>query len=39
MKEQTLTALIDTLRQTRTLSDAELSRLYHERTPETDAYL
>lgn len=39
MKEQTLTALIDTLRQTRTLSDAELSRLYHEGTPETDAYL
>ena len=39
MKEQTLTALIDTLRQTGTLSDAELSRLYHERTPETDAYL
>ena len=39
MKEQTLTALIDTLRQTRTLSDEALTRLYHERTPETDAYL
>ena len=39
MKEQTLTALIDTLRQTRTLSDDDLARLYHERTPETDAYL
>lgn len=39
MKEQTLTALIDTLRQTRTLSDDDLARLYHEGTPETDAYL
>ena len=39
MKEQTLTALIDTLRQTRTLSDDDLARLYHERTPESDAYL
>ena len=34
-----LRELIDTLRRTRTLTDAELSQLYHARTPESDAYL
>lgn len=39
MKKTAITLLIDTLRTTRTLDDAALSRLYHERTQETDAYL
>lgn len=32
-------SLIDELRQNKNLSDEDFSRLYHERTPQTDAYL
>lgn len=39
MSTAAITALIDTLRITHTLDDDAFTRLYHARTPETDAYL
>lgn len=39
MKKNEICGLIDTLRATQTLGDAELKQLYSVRSPETDAYL
>ena len=39
MNSDTIFALIDKLRETRTLSDEELRKLYFTRSPETNAYL
>lgn len=39
MNSDTIFALIDKLRETRTLSDEELRKLYSTRSPETNAYL
>lgn len=39
MTQASITTLIDILRTTRNLDDEALARLYHERTPESDAYL